>query len=93
MPIKLSDEVRTQFDTNLSTIKKFNAKDLIRRDELGSELNFADAETDFETAINLFKGLADIDIMRVPEWILLLIPLNKSRASHLCRGLVYVRVL
>lgn len=28
MPIKLSDEVRTQFDTNLSTIKKFNAKDL-----------------------------------------------------------------
>ena len=56
MPIKLSDEVRTQFDTNLSTIKKFNAKDLIRRDELGSELNFADAETDFETAINLFKG-------------------------------------
>ena len=55
MPIKLSDEVRTQFDTNLSTIKKFNAKDLIRRDELGSELNFADAETDFETAINLFE--------------------------------------
>lgn len=70
MPIKLSDEVRTQFDTNLSTIKKFNAKDLIRRDELGSELNFADAETDFETAINLFKGLADIDIMRVPESII-----------------------
>ena len=70
MPIKLSDEVRTQFDANLSTIKKFNAKDLIRRDELGSELNFADAETDFETAINLFKGLADIDIMRVPESII-----------------------
>ena len=70
MPIKLSDEVRTQFDTNLSTIKKFNAKDLIRRDELGSELNFADAETDFETAINLFKGLAEIDIMRVPESII-----------------------
>ena len=70
MPIKLSDEVRTQFDTNLSTKKKYNAKDLIRRDELGSELNFADAETDFETAINLFKGLADIDIMRVPESII-----------------------
>lgn len=67
MPIKLSDEVRTQFETNLSIIEGFNAKDLIRRDDLGADLNFADAEADFETAINLFKGLIGVDIMRVPE--------------------------
>ena len=67
MSMKISSETLNDFKNNLSKIEKFNAKDLIRRDELGAELNFANAEEEFETAINLFKGLLDIDIMRVPE--------------------------
>lgn len=66
MPINLSTETLATYKNLLSTIKDFNAKDLIRRDELGTEMNFADAEDDFDSAIGLFKGLLDIDITRVP---------------------------
>lgn len=66
MFIKLSDDTLATYKNSLSTIKEFNAKDLVRRDELGAEMSFADAEDDFESAIGLFKGLLDIDITRIP---------------------------
>lgn len=66
MSIKLSDDTLAAYKNSLSTIKDFNAKDLVRRDELGAEMSFADAEDDFESAIGLFKGLLDIDITRIP---------------------------
>lgn len=67
MPIKLSANSLDTYKNKLSIISKFNAKDLVRRDELGAEMSFADAESDFESAIGLFKGLLDIDITRVPQ--------------------------
>jgi len=67
MPIQVSLEALKSFNTLLESISKLQAKDLIRRDDLGVDLNFASAENDFETTINLFKGLEDIDITRVPE--------------------------
>lgn len=67
MPLQASEQTIKVFHDNISNIMTLHAKDLIRREDLGSELNFGDAEDDFEIAINLFKGLNDIDIMRVPE--------------------------
>ncbi len=67
MGIQISQDTLHKFETSLESIRPLNAKDLIRREELGSELNFAVAENDFELAINLFKGLSAIDITRVPE--------------------------
>ena len=67
MSIKASEAVINNYNNNIEKIKLLDAKNLIRKDVLGADLNFASAEDDFETAINLFKSLADIDISRVPE--------------------------
>ena len=47
-----------KFKENLAKIAELNPKDLIRREELGTELNFSSAEDDIEQAINLFKALS-----------------------------------
>lgn len=62
-----NQEYLKKFNENMSIIKKINAKDLIRREELGVDLNFAEAEDDFEQAINLFKSLSDLDISLIPD--------------------------
>lgn len=56
-----------KFKENLTKIAELNPKDLIRREELGTQMNFADAEDDFEQAINLFKKLNDIDTSLLPN--------------------------
>lgn len=56
-----------EFKENLTKIAELNPKDLIRREELGAELNFGDAEDDIEQAINLFKKLNDIDTSLLPD--------------------------
>lgn len=61
-----SEYVNT-FQENIKQILELNAKDLIRREQLGEELSFADAESDFEQAINLFKSLSEIDISLLPN--------------------------
>ena len=53
-----------QYYANLERIEKLDAKSLIRKEELGLELNFSSAEDDFERTINLFKGLINVDISR-----------------------------
>lgn len=56
-----------KFKENLAKIAELNPKDLIRREELGTELNFSSAEDDIEQAINLFKKLNDIDTSLLPD--------------------------
>lgn len=62
-----NQEYLDKFKENLAKIAELNPKDLIRREELGTEMNFADAEDDFEQAINLFKKLNDIDTSLLPN--------------------------
>ena len=53
-----NQEYVNKFQENVKKILELNPKDLIRREQLGEELSFADAESDFEQAINLFKSLS-----------------------------------
>lgn len=62
-----NQEYVNKFRENIQKILELNAKDLIRREQLGEELSFADAESDFEQAINLFKSLSEIDISLLPN--------------------------
>lgn len=56
-----------QYYANLERIEKLDVKSLIRKEELGLELNFSSAEDDFERSINLFKGLINVDISSLPD--------------------------
>ena len=62
-----NQEYLNKYNQYLEDIKLLNAKDLIRRDELGIELNFSEAEDLFERTINLFKGLINVDISSLPD--------------------------
>lgn len=62
-----NQEYLNKYNQYLEEIKFLNPKDLIRRDELGVELNFSEAEDLFERTINLFKGLVNVDISSLPD--------------------------
>lgn len=57
----------TTYNESIKKLTEIDAKKLIRREELGNELCFADAEEDLEQCINLFKLLIDVDIASVPD--------------------------